>query len=234
MSLSGLELTFAILMFVQILLIVVLGGRFCCKRYKGERESITVGESVLGYKKTVLLLAPFSNENDTLDLTFEGLVGAQYSANDIAKSHYGFHMYKTLDQAQVHAQGVHSTFLEVVGYSNLEEHSDGYTSDRQRVLQVIIGKCFCGQQATYLWSDGAIACEECVYRLIPTRNLDFFAEILTDLRKFMLTQQTVVSNDSPVNIVPIHGITYVKEGSVYRIPGFVPSVETVEREASYV
>lgn len=98
--------------------------------------------AVVGYKK-----AGFSGP-DAL-YPFTGVMGQPYGVVDSAvMANLGFHMYETLQKALDHPQEG-NVCLEVTGYGSVEKCELGYISDRQRVIQMIVGECnYCGYPAS--------------------------------------------------------------------------------------
>lgn len=89
---------------------------------------------------------------------FQGVTGTYYSAIDSSKSSSGFHMYNTFEDAKVHPQDG-NCFLEVVGYGNIQTFGIGHITTKQRVLQIVVGRCqipTCKYPATG-WCDGVMA-----------------------------------------------------------------------------
>lgn len=98
---------------------------------------------VIGYKTANIESISIDANGDITDIVFRGLVGKTYSVTDksIRVGAQKFNSYMKMEKALNHAQNWGSTLLEVIGYGEVEEHKHGYTSQKQRVLQVAFMEC---------------------------------------------------------------------------------------------
>lgn len=163
-----------------------------------EKEGIT--HPVVGYK-TANIDSITLDENDAIvDIVLRGLVGKTYSAADKTGQSglRKFNMYSNADDALEHKQNWGSTFLEVVGFGDVEEHERGYTAQRQRVLQVGFLECSemysskikCLNEAEFLACDNEedaakltgykTYCAGCVKRKIDAKRIfPYFNKVFT-------------------------------------------------------
>lgn len=98
---------------------------------------------MIGYKTANLAGITLAANGDIVDVKFKGLTGTEYRVKDATKKygHQKFNMYSTVEKALEHEQNWGSTFLEVIGFGNVEKHQLGYTSQNQRVLQMAFLEC---------------------------------------------------------------------------------------------
>lgn len=101
---------------------------------------------VVGYKQASL----------NKDGTFTAMVGIGYTHNAKAKGP-GFHSFKEFKNAEAHEQQG-KIMLEVLQSGKIMDHELGYTSSKQRVLQLIFKNCilvFCDRPSEYACLDTA-------------------------------------------------------------------------------
>lgn len=122
---------------------------------------------IVAYKQARLMLDH--------QLPFAGVVGKNYGVQSrVGLGLHGFHAFRTLAQAQEHEQQS-DIILEIIGSGVIQEYQNGYIFSRQRVLQVLVGKCqICLFPRGMIkpgkyWTGTHWVCEEC---MVNMRNRD--------------------------------------------------------------
>lgn len=118
-----------------------------------ETKKAQPGTTQIAYKRAYLLGPGQHN-----DRYFQGVSGFKgYKPVDETDKHdHGFHAYKDFKRAKHHVQEG-NVLLEVLLSGDISEHSLGYTSTKQRVLQIIADDCIeCATESTHFVYEAAL------------------------------------------------------------------------------
>lgn len=152
-------------------------------------KKVELNHPVIGYKKARL------NPTYNWGNFFEGIMGTPYGLNEtlsgnIIEAQNGFHMYSNIKDAVEHCQGngVNYVLLEVIGYGDVEIYEKGFIVSGQRVLQMILGRCYkCGSQATTFDITNGEICDECAIKFGERKIYKNEDIVITDMKYFTPT-----------------------------------------------